>query len=200
MFVFGIHGGFWLMARVGLILTPGFADWEYAFIAGTAPFYGIDVRFFAPATGQFRSQGGLVVTVDSGLHQCLDWKPDVVVVIGGMVWESAEAPDIRDFLHASRSSGATIAGICGGTLALARAGLLDTVAHTSNSADFLQQNAVGYEGRTLYRSSSVAVVADRIITAPGAAPVSFTCAVFESAGLSSEIISQFRSMLAAEHG
>lgn len=87
-----------------------------------------------------------------------------------------------------------------GTLALARAGILDTVAHTSNSADFLQQKAVGYEGRSLYRNSPAAVVADRIITAPGAAPVSFTCAVFESAGLSSEIISQFRSMLAAEHG
>lgn len=187
------------MACVGLILTPGFADWEYAFIAGTAsPFYGIDVRFFAPATGEFRSQGGLAVTVDSSLHQCLDWKPDVVVVIGGMVWESAEAPDIRDFLHASRSSGATLAGICGGTLALARAGLLDTVPHTSNSADFLQ-NAVSYQGSTLYRSSSIAVMADRIITAPGTAPVSFTCAVFESAGLSSESISQFRSMLAAEH-
>ncbi|AZF42521.1 ThiJ/PfpI family protein [Pseudomonas sp. R1-43-08] len=188
------------MARVGLILTPGFADWEYAFIAGTAsPFYGIDVRFFAPTTGQFRSQGGLAVTVDSSLQQCLDWKPDVVVVIGGMVWDSAEAPDIRDFLHASRSSGATIAGICGGTLALARAGLLDTVPHTSNSADFLQ-SAVSYEGCTLYRSSSIAVMADRIITAPGTAPVSFTCAVFEGAGLSSESISQFRSMLAAEHG
>jgi Transposase and inactivated derivatives len=39
-----------------------------------------------------------------------DWKPDVVVVIGGMVWERAEASDMRDFLHASRSSGATIAG------------------------------------------------------------------------------------------
>ena len=48
------------MARVSLILTPGFADWEYAFIAGTgSAFYGIDVRFFAPATGEFRSQGGL---------------------------------------------------------------------------------------------------------------------------------------------
>ena len=188
------------MARVGLILTPGFADWEYAFIAGTAfPFYGIDVRFFAPATGQFRSQGGLTVTVDNSLQHCLDWKPDVVVVIGGMVWESAEAPDIRDFLHASRSSGATVAGICGGTLALARAGLLDTVPHTSNSADFLQ-NADSYKGGMLYRSSSTAVMADRIITAPGTAPVSFTCAVFEAAGLSSESISQFRSMLAAEHG
>ena len=188
------------MARVGLILTPGFADWEYAFIAGTgSPFYGIDVRFFAPAVGQFRSQGGLAVTVDGSLQQCLDWKPDVIVVIGGMIWESAEAPDIRDFLQASHSSGATIAGICGGTLALARAGLLDTVPHTSNSADFLQQNALNYEGRALYQNSSVAVVADRIITAPGPAPVSFTCAVFDSAGLSSEIVSQFRSMLAAEH-
>lgn len=154
---------------------------------------------FGPDTGQFRSQGGLAVTVDSNLQQCLDWKPDVVVVIGGMVWEREEAPDVREFLHASRLTGATIAGICGGTLALARAGLLNTVPHTSNSADFLQQNAVGYEGGTLYRSSPVALVADRIITAPGPAPVSFTCAVFEAAGLSCEITSQFRSMLAAEH-
>ena len=188
------------MARISLILTPGFADWEYAFIAGTAsPFYGIDVSFFAPTTGQINSQGGLAVTIDSNLQQSLDWKPDVVAVIGGMVWESVEAPDIRDFLHASRSDGATIAGICGGTLALARAGLLDDIPHTSNSADFLQKNAVSYEGHARYQNSRVAVVADRIITAPGPAPVSFTCAVFEGAGLSSEIISQFRSMLAAEH-
>lgn len=188
------------MARISLILTPSFADWEYAFIAGTAsPFYGIDVRFFAPTTGQINSQGGLAVTIDSGLQQCLDWKPDVVAVIGGMVWESVDAPDIRDFLLASRSNGATIAGICGGTLALARAGLLDNIPHTSNSADFLQENAASYEGHARYQNSRVAVVADRIITAPGPAPVSFTCAVFEGAGLSSEIISQFKSMLAAEH-
>ncbi|EJL04492.1 ThiJ/PfpI [Pseudomonas fluorescens Q2-87] len=58
----------------------------------------------------------------------------MVVAIGGMVWEHAEAPDICDFLQARRSSGATVA-----------------------------------------------------------------CAVFEGAGLSSEIIAQFRSMLAAEH-
>ena len=162
------------MARVSLILTPGFADWEYAFIAGTgSAFYGIDVRFFAPATGEFRSQGGLAVTVDGTLQQCLDWNPDVVAVIGGMIWESADAPHLRDFLHASRSGGAIIAGICGGTLALARAGL--------------------------YTSSPAAVAADRIITAPGTAAVSFTCAVFEGAGLSTEIIAQFRSMLAAEH-
>lgn len=188
------------MARLGLVLTPGFADWEYAFIAGTAaPFYGIDVRFFAPAPGSFCSQGGLAVTVDSSLQQCQEWKPDVVVVVGGMVWERTEAPDMADFLRASRLGGATLAGICGGTLALARAGLLNTIAHTSNSVDFLKQNAANYTGETLYQGCPGAMVADRIISAPGPAPVSFTCAVFEAAGLSSETVLQFKTMLAAEH-
>lgn len=189
------------MPSIGLILTPGFADWEYAFIAGTAsPFYGIDVRFFTPTCGQFCSQGGLAVEVNNSLQQCLDWAPDVVVVIGGMIWEREEAPDLQDFLHASRLRGATIAGICGGTLALARAGMLDSVPHTSNSAEFLHLNAAGYSGGANYLNSPAAVASDRIITAPGTAPVSFTCAVFESAGLSAESISQFRSMLATEHG
>lgn len=189
------------MARVALVLSPGFADWEYAFIAGTGgPFYGIDVRFFATTPGSLSSQGGLAVTVDSSLQECLEWAPQVVVVIGGMAWERDDAPDLHDFLQACRSGGATLAGICGATLALARAGMLDRVAHTSNSADFLQENAAGYGGRALYRDSPAAVTADRIITAPGTAPVSFTCAVFESAGLSTELIAQFKSMLAAEHG
>ncbi|WP_087501683.1 DJ-1/PfpI family protein [Pseudomonas sp. SID14000] len=188
------------MARIGLVLTPGFADWEYALIAGTAsPFYGIDVRFFAPVPGKFFSQGGLAVTVDSGLQQCLDWKPDVVVIVGGMIWEQSEAPDIGDFLRASRLAGATIAGICGGTLAVAKADLLNTIPHTSNSADFLKQNADNYTGEILYQDCSGAVIADRIITAPGPAPVSFTCAVLAAAGLPPERILQFRSMLAAEH-
>ena len=188
------------MARIAIILTPDFADWEYAFIAGTAqPFYGLDLRFFSPVPGQFSSQGGLPVSVGLGLQDCLAWMPDVVVVIGGMIWEKAQAPDLRDFLCACRERGAAIAGICGGTLALARAGLLDTTPHTSNGLDFLAKNASSYRGASLFQSSSSAIDADRIITAPGTAPVSFTCAVFENAGLPPEIISQFRSMLATEH-
>ncbi|QVM95513.1 DJ-1/PfpI family protein [Pseudomonas sp. SORT22] len=188
------------MARIALVLTPGFADWEYAFIAGTAsPFYGIDLGFFTPVPGQFLSQGGLAVTLDSSLEQCLDWKPDVAVIVGGQLWEHADAPDIGDFLRTSRDAGATIAGICGGTLALARADLLNTMPHTSNSVDFLKQHAASYKGEALYQDCSGTMVADRIITAPGPAPVSFTCAVFEAAGLSAEAVSQFRSMLAAEH-
>ncbi|NIF17418.1 DJ-1/PfpI family protein [Pantoea sp. Cy-639] len=188
------------MPRVGLILTPGFADWEYAFIAGTAaPFYGIETRFFTPQPGHFYSQGGLHTSVNAGLEQCLAWQPAVVVVVGGTLWESAQAPDLGSFLQTSHAQGATVAGICGGTLALARAGLLDDRAHTSNSPDFLRDNAPGYKGTDHYRGSAKAVVADRVITAPGPAPVSFTCAVFEAAGLDAGLREQFQAMLAAEH-
>lgn len=188
------------MSRIGLVLTPGFADWEYAFIAGTAlPFYGIDVGFFAPVPGQLVSQGGLAVTVQSGLSQCLDWMPDAVVIVGGTVWEQPAAPDVADFLRSSRSCGSTVAGICGGTLALARAGLLNSTAHTSNSPDFLILNAENYQGEALYQCRSSAMVADNIITAPGPAPVSFSCLVFEAAGLAPEAVSQFKAMLRAEH-
>lgn len=189
------------MARVGIILTPGFADWEYAFIAGTgAPFYGLEVDFFSPMPGMFHSQGGLAVTVGADLQQCVEWQPDVVVVIGGMIWESEQAPDLTAFLQASQKNGATVAGICGGTLALARAGLLDTVPHTSNSIEFLRANATTYKGDLFYKQSTTAVVAEAgVITAMGSSPVSFTCAVFERAGLSEANIAQFRAMLAAEH-
>lgn len=187
------------MPSIGLILTPGFADWEYAFIAGTAaPYYGVETRFFTPAPGQFRSMGGLAVTVEDGLQQCLDWRPDVVAVIGGTLWEQADAPDLNSFLRTARANRAGIAGICGGTLALARAGLLDTVAHTSNGAEFLQDNAAGYHGGALYQASPRAVASEGIITAAGTAPLSFTCAVFSAVGLAPETIAEFQSMLTAE--
>ncbi len=52
------------MARVGLILTPGLRTENML-----SPFYGIDVRFFAPAMGQFRSQGGLAVLLQAPPRQ-----------------------------------------------------------------------------------------------------------------------------------
>ena len=109
------------------------------------------------------------------------------------------APDLRDLLVAQHSGGAVIAGICGGTLALARAGLLNDIAHTSNDPAFLARNAEGYAGERHYVESASAISQNRIVTAPGTAPASFAAAVFEGAGLTQDTVAQFRSMMAAEH-
>lgn len=40
------------MPRIAILLTPGFADWECALIAGTGgPFYGLDFQFFGAVAG-----------------------------------------------------------------------------------------------------------------------------------------------------
>ncbi|BEM14840.1 glutamine amidotransferase [Serratia marcescens] len=184
--------------KVAIVLTPGFADWEYALIAGVGgPFYGLEVAFFAPQAGTLRSQGGLTVEVEKSVAELADWRPEVLVVVGGTLWETERAPDIRALLNEQSQRGATLAGICGGTLA--RAGLLNGRAHTSNAAEFLTGNVEGYSGQRHYVASAAAVVDDRVITAPGSAPVSFTTAVFRAAGLDEETLLQFGAMLAAEH-
>lgn len=188
------------MPKIALVLSPGFADWEYAFIAGTGgPFYGMDVEFFAPIPGKLVSQGGLTATVSRGTQEIAGWSPDVVAVIGSFGWQHEGAPDISDVLTAQRARGGSVAGICGGTLALARAGLLDKVRHTSNDLAFLTDNAPKYAGASRYAVSPKAITDDRIITAPGTAPTSFTAAVLEAAGMDAETAQQFRAMAAAEH-
>jgi transcriptional regulator GlxA family with amidase domain len=188
------------MSKVAILLTQGFADWESALIGGTGgPFYGLDIRYFTPAVGDVRSQGGLTAIVSQNLDDLSKWQPNAVVVVGGTIWETDEAPDIYNVLKAQHAGGAVIAGICGGTLALARAGLLDDVRHTSNDPAFLSQNADGYSGADLYFGSASAISENRVITAPGTAPASFTAAIFESVGLDHEKVAQFKAMMAAEH-
>ncbi|CAI0717350.1 DJ-1/PfpI family protein [Serratia entomophila] len=186
--------------KTAVIMTPGFADWEYALIAGIGgPFYGLDVAFFSPQVGRIRSQGGLVCEVSKGLDELAAWQPDAVVVVGGTLWESEQAPDIGALLKTQHLRGVTIAGICGGTLALARAGLLNGRKHTSNEVGFLTRNAKNYTGEPLFVASAAAVADVNVITAPGTAPVSFTAAIFSALGIDEATVKQFNAMLAAEH-
>ena len=189
------------MTKIAIVLTEGFADWEYALIGGTGgPFFGFDVQYFSPKIGQISSQGGLNVIISKNLDQLSAWQPNVIVIVGGTIWETVDAPDISDLLRVQYESGAHIGGICGGTLAVARSGLLDGGSHTSNNADFLKNNAVNYKGSAHYQVSASAVSSGRIITAPGTAPTSFASAVLAAAGLPKETVSQFSERMAAEHG
>lgn len=60
------------MTKIALLLLPGFADWEYAFIAGTGgPFYGLSISFFATSPDKLISQGGLNCDVRLGLENLI---------------------------------------------------------------------------------------------------------------------------------
>lgn len=180
-----------------IVLTDGYADWETAMISASARrFYGGEVRHATPGGGKVTSMGGL----RSQELPDLDPRGDEVIVLcGGGAWTEADAPDLAPLLRGAWESGQTIAAICGATVALARAGLLGSLRHTSNSLDFLREHAPGYQGDAFYADRPYAVADRRIITAPGSAPVTFAALVLTAAGVPEPRIQGLRQMMAAEH-
>src|SRR5512137_509558 len=127
------------------------------------------------------------VTTMGGLHLApevliRDIQPvpgDVLVLPGADTWlDPAQVPAIR---AAARllDGGIPVAAICGATLGLANAGLLDNRPHTSNDPAALKMFCPNYRGEDHYVNEP-AVTDDNLITASGLAPVEFAYHVFRS--------------------
>lgn len=186
------------MTKFVTILSEGFADWETALLnAAARSYYGVETLYATPGGLPVTSAGGLRVTPDLAVAAIDVSAIDALVVCGGTAWARPDAPDIGAVLVAARDAGKTVAGICDGTLALARAGVLDHVEHTSNSAENL--TPTGYQGAAQYQDQPQAVVAGKIVTAPGTAPVSFMAGVLETLGLRDANLEFYVGLYAAEH-
>ncbi|MDN2671824.1 MULTISPECIES: type 1 glutamine amidotransferase family protein [unclassified Janthinobacterium] len=187
------------MTRAITILTENFADWETALINSTARlYYGFYTQFATPGGLPVTSSGGMLVTPQLALEEINLEELDLLMVCGGSHWQSGKAPDLGPLLRAARDKNVVLAGICDGTRVLAQAGVLDTVRHTSNSADNLA--GTGYAGAALYQDVPWAVADQRIITAPGTAPVTFTREVLRALDIADDNLAAYLAMHGAEHG
>jgi putative intracellular protease/amidase len=170
------------MTKIVTILTDGFADWETSLLNAVARgFYSVDTAYATLDGMPVVSMGGMKVTPDFALSDLDAAGYDALIVCGGGAWEQPDAPDISTSLQKARTDGKVVAGICAGSYQLARAGLLDGVAHTSNSSADLE--ATGYRGLAHYRETAEAVRDGKIVSAAGVAPVSFMAKVMEALGL-----------------
>lgn len=181
------------------VLTEGFADWETGLFNATARlYYGFDTRFATPQGKPVTSSGGMLVTPQLAIEDIGLDGLDVLLLCGGPAWQSAGAPDIKALLLDAQRRQVVLAGICDGTRVLAQAGLLDHVRHTSNSADNLASIGT-YAGAALYQDVPHAVADQRVITAPGTAPVTFTAAVLAALGIADNNLKAYLALHAAEH-
>ncbi len=166
------------------------ADWEPAFLvaelnSGRA-FMKSAARYMVRTVGITKepvvTMGGVCIRPDIGLDELTTDDAGVLILPGGETWlEEFHGPVLekaKEFLDAE----ITVAAICGATLGLAKAGLLDDRVHTSNDPGFLKQVCPDYTGESLYRQEP-AVTDGNLITASGIAPLEFAREVIRNLGV-----------------
>lgn len=82
------------------------------------------------------------------------------------------------------------------SLAGARSGILDGLAHTSNGPTYLDRTA--YCGAAHYRDVPYAVADRGVITAPGTSPVSFALTVMRQLGIGDDQLTHYEQLHAAQ--
>jgi putative intracellular protease/amidase len=123
------------------------------------------------------TMGGLHLKPDVLIGEIRPGEGDLLLLPGADTWLLPEqAPAIAKAREVLESK-ATVGAICGATLGLANAGLLDNRPHTSNDLDVLKMFCPEYRGEKFYVNEP-AVTDKNLITASGLAPVEFAYHIF----------------------
>ena len=165
---------------VHVLVFDGYADWEPAFaLAELRRSAGLDVVTLGFREGPVRSMGGLRVTPDRRLRGLEPATVRLLILPGGDMWEGTyPRRELGATLQSLAGAGVPIAAICAGTLALARAGLLDDRAHTSNERGYVERLVPEYRGAAHY-VDALAVRDRGVITASGLGAVDFAREIFD---------------------
>jgi putative intracellular protease/amidase len=172
------------LGAIHVVIFDGFADWEPAHALAELRRSGNrDVVAVGFNNNPVVSMGGLRVLPDRSLAEVTPDQIGLFILPGGDLWGTGNYPEpgLSALLRQLDASGVPIAAICGGTLALARAGLLNDRRHTSTVPGDLNV-APEYSGAAHYVTAPA--VADRgVITASGLASVDFAREVFAMLGV-----------------
>lgn len=171
------------MKSVVLYATDTMADWEYGYlVAGLAMAeeavpgrFRLVVASDGPVD-QVTTMGGMRVRPDVQLSDVDPEDITALILPGANNWADGHEAALR-LAGSLLRAGVPVAAICGGTLGLARAGLLNDRPHTSNAREYLQ-GAREYSGAEHYRDENAVTDGD-LITAPATSPIDFARAVFE---------------------
>jgi putative intracellular protease/amidase len=173
------------MSVIYLYIPETLADWEPGHVIAELrsgrylkdPGQRYDVILCGRTLDTITTMGGLHLTPDVLIADIRPGGGDLLLLPGADTWlDPVQAPVIAK-AKAVLESGAVVAAICGATLALANAGLLDHRRHTSNDLAALKMFCPGYRGEQFY-AGEPAVTDGNLITAGGLAPVDFAYQVF----------------------
>ncbi|WP_339200665.1 type 1 glutamine amidotransferase family protein [Paenibacillus sp. FSL P2-0322] len=128
------------------------------------------------------TMGGLKILPDIKLDECKIESTDTLILPGGDTWTETIHQPILKIAERCLEEGIWVAAICGATMGLAQAGLLNSRWHTSNDLEYLKMICPNYTGENYYKVES-AVTDGKLITASGTAPLEFSVHVLKALGV-----------------
>src|ERR671914_2891036 len=166
---------------IHVLVFDGFADWEPSYALAELRRSGHHEVVSVGFTGdEVTSMGGLRVRPDRALANVRADDVRLLILPGGDMWEREDAyprAQLEALIGELLAAGRPVAAICGATVAMARAGLLDDRRHTSNGLGYLSEMAPAYRGSPLY-DQALAVRDRGLVTASGLGSVDFARAIF----------------------
>lgn len=172
---------------VYLAVYDTLADWEFGHLIAelrTGRFTGtpFQVVTIAESLEPVTTMGGMRVLPDALLATADPSKADLLILPGAGLWDEGGGAEFAALAGRFVAARKPVAAICGATLGLARAGLLDNRRHTSAAAEYLTMT--GYAGGPYYEDARVVVDDDKLLVTAGPdSPVQFATATLEVLGL-----------------
>lgn len=134
------------------------ADWEIGYVTAelnSGRFFKKDapdvlVKTVGISKEPVKTMGGLTIIPDCVIDDIAVNDKSTLLLPGGNTWDDPKHSVIVKKAAELLSVEATVCAICGATVALAHAGLLDHRPHTSNGVGFLDMFCPSYKGQSYF--------------------------------------------------
>lgn len=146
------------MIEIYLYVLDTMADWEIGYVTGelnSKRFFKKDapetsIKTVAISKDPVKTMGGLKIIPDCVVDDIEVNDKNVLLLPGADTWADQKHNAIVKKARELLSCGGTVCAICGATVALAHAGLLNNRPHTSNGEGFLEMFCPTYKGTDFY--------------------------------------------------
>lgn len=178
------------MITVYIYLLATLADWEIGSLTAELN----SKRFFRPDAPQLivktvavskdpvKTMGGLTIIPDCTIDEIEMSEKTVLILPGADTWTESQNTQIIQKASALLSKGGSVCAICGATVALANAGILNDRPHTSNGKGFLDMFCPDYKGQKFYVDQP-AVSDGNLITGSATGSLMWAKLIIEKLGL-----------------
>lgn len=179
------------MSRIMYLYVPDtMSDWEPGYILaelGSGRFFRDPKTPFSlvlcgGTLDPITTMGGIRLVPDICIQDIQPGPDRLLILPGADTWLDPKQVPVLTTIKRLLQTDITVAAICGATMGLAQAGLLNNRLHTSNDLSALKMFCPDYTGDAYYVDKP-AVTDDTLITASGLAPVEFAYQVFKKLGI-----------------